>query len=386
MKFTAAFFALFLAGSCLAQDPVVQGKSAIIIDAATGKVLWAKDAEAPRYPASTTKIMTALLTLESKDLFDLLKAPAGVTSVEGSSLHLKPGEEISVEDAVYAMILRSANDVCYMAAVRLAGSVSAFAARMNERANEIGCTGTHFDNPHGLPDKAHVTTAHDLARIARVAMKNPVFREVAKTRQRVIQRSINQEDTFLETRNKWLLKDPTADGIKTGFTNDAGHCYVGSAVRNGFRVITVIMNSPDTQVDQDAMLKWSFSNYEVGLSARPGELLFEAPIAGGKVPTFKLSPMVDTQLLSRIGTKANFNFRLENAATAPIKAGQKLGYAVANDGAGFQVRVPVVALENVDVKPQMFNLEGRIPAFAWYALGAAVAGGALLYKKRTRIY
>lgn len=386
MKFPAAILAFFLVGSCFAQAPTVQGKSAIIIDAATGKVLWEKDADVPRYPASTTKIMTALLTLESKDLFDLLKAPASVTSVEGSSLHLRPGEEISVEDAVYAMILRSANDVCYTAAVRLAGSVSAFSDRMNERAKEIGCTGTHFHNPHGLPDKEHVTTAHDLARIARVAMKNPMFREVAKTRQRVIQRSINQEDTFLETRNKWLLKDPTADGIKTGFTNDAGHCYVGSAVRNGFRVITVIMNSPDTQVDQDAMLKWSFSNYEVGLSARPGELLCEVPITGGTVPTLGLAPLVDTQLLSKVGTKPKFTFRLENRAVAPIKAGQKLGYAIADDGTGFQVRVPVVALESVDVKPQMFNFEGRIPAFAWYALGAAVAGGALLYKKRTRIY
>ncbi|MHB8637632.1 MAG: D-alanyl-D-alanine carboxypeptidase family protein, partial [Fimbriimonadaceae bacterium] len=246
------------------KDPTklnVSAPSAVIISAETGQVLWSKDAETPRFPASTTKIMTALLLIEHCKPDDVITAPKGITEVKGSSMHLQDGEQVTAHDMLYALLLRSANDGCVAVADHIAGSVPAFAAMMNARAKELGCAHTHFHNANGLNDPDHTICAHDLALIAREAMTYPVFREVVRQYKYKITRSINQEDTVMVSHNKWLRKDPTADGIKTGWTIPAGHCYVGSATRNGFRVITVVMHSEHWQLDHQKMLHWAYATF-----------------------------------------------------------------------------------------------------------------------------
>ena len=364
--------------------PVVLAKSAIVIDATSGKFLWSKDADTPRYPASTTKIMTSLLLLENKRPDDLIFAPLDVTKVGGSSLHLKPGESISVHDALYAMMLRSANDVCHSIAVQLSGSESSFADLMNARAREIGCTNTFFHNPNGLPDPLHKTTARDLALIAREAMRNETFRDAVKTQKYWINRSINQEDRLLINRNKWLFKDTSADGIKTGFTNDAGHTYVGSAVRNGFRVITVVLNTKNWQDDHKALLDWSFAHYTIGLKRREGEEIGALPVKGGTDAMVKIGAKGWTQLLQRKGAPfpLQVSWEGDSPPSAPIQAGQDLGFAVVTDADGYKTRVPVQALSTVP-RASLFSTS----TFAnptWYIVAGAMLCGAWVMRRRTR--
>ncbi len=238
--------ALFCTAIGLASPPPpVTADSAIILDAQSGKVLWGKDMETARFPASTTKIMTALLLIEHCRPDEVITAPPGVDKVEGASLHLVPGEQVTAGEMLYALLLRSANDACVAVADHISGSVPAFCQLMNQRAVQIGCTNTHFDNPNGLNDDKHTISAHDLALVARTAMQYQEFRAVVGIRKHVILRSINQQDRTLVSKNKYLSMDPTADGIKTGWTREAGQCYVGSATRNGYRIITVMLHGTD---------------------------------------------------------------------------------------------------------------------------------------------
>src|SRR5947209_8040193 len=240
----------------------VSASSAIVMDAQSGKVLWSKDPNTPRFPASTTKIMTAMLLIERCLPTDVITAPPGVDKVEGASLHLVPGEQLTAQEMLYGILLRSANDGCVAVAYHISGSVPAFVQLMNQRARELGCKNTHFDNPNGLNDDEHTISAMDLAIIARAAMQYPAFREAAGSRKHTLQRTVNTQDRFLTNHNKYLEMDSTADGIKTGWTRPAGHCYVGSATRNGYRVITVLLHSADWKQDHPKMLDWAFANHE----------------------------------------------------------------------------------------------------------------------------
>ncbi|MCE9557792.1 MAG: D-alanyl-D-alanine carboxypeptidase [Armatimonadetes bacterium] len=240
--------------------PKLSATSAIVIDADSGVVLWEKNPDKRVFPASTTKVMTALLLLENTAPGDLIKAPKDVRKVGQSSLHLAPGEKVSSRDMLKALMLRSANDACYAIAVHVSGSVGDFSKLMNAKAEELGCTETHFVTPNGLHDSMHYTTARDLSTIAREAMKLESFRNVVRLQKSTIKRSVNKSDVTLENRNLWLGKDGSATGIKTGFTRPAGHCLVGSATRNGVSIITVIMKSGDWIRDQENLVDWVFTN------------------------------------------------------------------------------------------------------------------------------
>jgi serine-type D-Ala-D-Ala carboxypeptidase (penicillin-binding protein 5/6) len=355
----------------------VTAKSAIVIDAATGKVLWAKDADALRYPASTTKIMTALLLLEHCSPDEIITAPGDVTKIKEASMHLKPFEQVTAHDILYAMMLRSANDACYAVACHVAGSVPAFSKMMNDRAKQLGCTHTHFDNPNGLNDALHYTSAHDLALIAREAMKREDFRQVVRTYKYEIHRSIDQKDRMMVSHNKWLAKDATADGIKTGYTVPAGHCYVGSATREGYRVITVVMFSGHWQLDHETMLRWAF-----GTHARMPLLRRDVPVdsevvSGGVRGTVKVAPvddvdsLVDKQTLARTDYVPQTRIEMNGPLRAPVRKGDVVGTVYVTDPEGFEQKAPLAAAE--DVEPlQLAGKAGKSSG------GMALIGGALL--------
>ncbi len=377
-----------LSSIAFGQEPDVNAKSAVIMDAVSGKILWERASYTPRYPASTTKILTTLLLLENvKDLQSRITAGPNTEQVTGSSLHLKPGETISAEDAAYAMMLRSANDACVAVAQTLSGSVVEFSNLMNQRALEIGCQNSNFRNPNGLPDPSHKTTAYDLALIAREAMRNETFRTIAATKSRIISRSVNQTDLLIKTRNKWLLKDATADGIKTGYTNDAGHCYVGSAVRKNFRVITVILNSESWQDDHKTMLEWAFKNYQIGMKKSKGEVLSQIPVKGGVTQEIPVAAKVPVQLLQRVTDTQGYAFDWPSdlKLNAPVKKGETVGTVLIRDADGFRVKVPLIAAQTV---PKAQNiLKDRLGAHpAWYAIVGGMLGAAWIMRRRTRHY
>ena len=360
----------------------VSAPSAVIMEAQTGKVLWSKGASTPRFPASTTKIMTALLLLEHCRSEELIKADASCESVDGASLHLKAGETITAANMLRAILLRSANDACEMVAKHISGSVPSFAKLMNERAKAIGCTATTFENPHGLNCQSHLTTAHDLALIAREAMKDPDFRSVVKNRKVAIDRSLNKEDLLMVSKNKFLLADKTADGIKTGYTKDAGHCFVGSATRNGYRVITVVLKSADWLADTESMVNWAFENHIRQVVAKAGALSYEAPVAHGYPESVRCAVKDNVIDVSRkSGTQSPIvDELLDDGLEAPLKKGDRVGYVSYTDRDGYTQRIPLVATADVERRATVQGIVGTPTLIV-----AGLAGwGAVRVSKRSK--
>ncbi|MBI1756853.1 MAG: D-alanyl-D-alanine carboxypeptidase [Fimbriimonas ginsengisoli] len=363
----------------------VQAASAIAIDADSGKVLFAKNADVKRFPASTTKIMTALLLIERRNPDEAIVAPADIEDTKESSLHLKAGESITAHDMLYALLLRSANDASVAVARHIAGSVDAFAQMMNERALEIGCTNTHFSNPNGLNDPTHVTSAHDLALIAREAMRYPEFREVVRSKKHELTRSINTEDRILVSKNKWLWKDASADGIKTGYTVPAGHCYVGSATRNGWRVITVVLKSPHWQQDHKALLDDAFARFESRPVAPAGMVLVQEKVQDGTLGTVDLGlPEPLRQVVRKGAGDLRTEVETPPMAAAPIRKGQRVGALKILDSDGFARKVPLVALTDVPKRSGIAASVAQVSSPSFGLIGGTLFAGALLMRSKAR--
>ena len=382
------FAALLLGASCVAGAAglEVTAPRAVILDADTGKVLFEKNADSPSFPASTTKIMTALLLIERTQPDDVLTAPADVEEVGESSMHLRPGERIKARDLLVALMLRSANDGAHTVAVNLAGSDAAFADMMNARARTLGCTLTHFTNPHGLNDPKHLVTARAMSLIAREAMRHAEFRRVVATVREEIQRSDNLEDRLMVNRNKWLRKDATADGIKTGYTVPAGHCYVGSASRNGFRVITVVLRSADWQADHQAMLAWAFENFRHTQVASAQKPLGEVAVAGGVAASVAVVPFEPafTMVTRGADQAAKVALSIDEPVASPVRAGQRLGTASIIDSEGYTQVVTVVALEGVANAPFVQRVVGGFSRNAAWLVLAGFGGYAFARMRRPR--
>lgn len=380
--------ALVLSAFAAAKAPLtVSAESAIVIDAESGKVLWEKDADTPRYPASTTKILTALLLIENTEPTDIITAPADIEKVTESSMHLKPGEKITAGDMLYALMLRSANDGCVAVAVHISGSVEKFAELMNERAKELGCTNSHFHNPNGLNDDLHTTTAHDLAMIARAAMREPEFAEAVRTVRYKIKRDPKiSPDTMMRNRDKYLLKDPTADGIKTGWTIPAGKCFVGSATRDGYRVITVVLKSQDWQADHAAMLDWAFANHQREYALKKGQTLGPIPVLGGSVDKLTVMPSDSVVHIwdSEVPKAMQVEYEYPRELRAPLKAGEKIGEVVLTDEDGFTQKVDLLAGRDVaqTVTSKIVSSARTNPGI--YFLCGCVGAGALFMRKKSR--
>ncbi|MBR2622580.1 MAG: D-alanyl-D-alanine carboxypeptidase [Clostridia bacterium] len=260
----------------------ISAKSAVLIDANSGQVLYQKDASVRLPMASTTKIMTALCALELAKADTLITVDARAVGVEGSSIYLQEKEQLTLLQLLYALLLASANDAAVAIAIGTAGSVEAFADHMNEKAKQLGLSDTHFENPHGLDSEQHYTTAHDLALIAREALNNPQLRTIFATKKITIPQGDTQGVRWLINHNKMLRYYDGAIGVKTGFTKKSGRCLVSAAERDGLTLIAVTLCAPDDWNDHTRMLDAGFAAYEsISLCGDQG---FEhlIPVTGGK--------------------------------------------------------------------------------------------------------
>jgi serine-type D-Ala-D-Ala carboxypeptidase (penicillin-binding protein 5/6) len=233
-------------------------KAAALVDVQSGQFLYQKNPDEIHYPASTTKILTALVVIESGDLDKMVPVDIEDTKVEPSALYIKPGEQFPRRHLLYALLLKSANDVAMCLARDNAGSVAAFAEKMTARAAKLGAVNSHFTNPHGLHDPHHFTTAHDLAKISLEAMKNPVFREIVATPEAWLLKG--EQFVQLRNHNKLLWRLPGCTGLKTGFTRAAQQTLVSSAMRDGHEVISVVLrtNNPGIWTDSTTLLLYGF--------------------------------------------------------------------------------------------------------------------------------
>ena len=239
------------------------------MDAATGKVLYQKEPDLRLPPASTTKIVTAIVTLESgRKLKDSLTVSKSATRVPATKLYLRPDQTITIEDLLYALLLSSANDASLVLAEGISGSVEQFTELMTKRAHELGATNSHFSNPHGLTAPDHYSTTRDLAILFRYAMKNVTFREIVQTRiSSVSSNSVVRKKTVarrisVRNHNRLLWNFDGAIGGKTGYTAAAQKCFVGAVERNGVTLIVSILGARDQWGDTKRLLEYGFDNYE----------------------------------------------------------------------------------------------------------------------------
>lgn len=341
---TAAALAAAIA---TAQGPALGAESAIVLDARSGRVLYEREADSPRPPASTTKIATALVVLDRCRMEENVVVSEEAARQTGSSFHLRPGEVLTVRDLLYALMLRSANDAAYALAEHAAGSVALFAEWMNERARKAGCTATNFVNPHGLPAPGHVSTARDLAKLGLAAMADPELAAIAACRRHTVARGAVSKDTLLVNRNRWLEQDPSALGLKTGTTVEAGQCFVGCAQRPGGKVVTALMRSKDWLADQRSIAEWAYQDFAERELAAPGLELARAQVERGAAHSVAVGVARPVVAMARPGEAV----RLEGLrpVRAPVRAGDRLGKVQAVLPDGTALPAEAVALESVDL-------------------------------------
>ena len=247
------------------KEPIVFAESAAVIDSFTGEFLFLKNENDIQYPASSTKILTALLVIEAGNLDQPVTVDLSDTKVEPTKLDLRPGEQYTRRQLIYGLLLKSANDVAMALARDNAGSIEAFAEKMDRRAAELGATNSHFANPNGLHDPSHYTTAHDLALIARAAMQQPFFRQVVGTIY-YTWKSPKGVVYQLRNHNRLLRHFAGCNGLKTGYTRAAQQVLVSSALREGHEVISVVLHTNKPGIWDDSKALLTYGLIKVGCS------------------------------------------------------------------------------------------------------------------------
>lgn len=358
-------------------DPDIQAKAALLVDWDTETVLYAKNEHTELYPASLTKIMTALLTLEAVDQGKLaldqeLTATASALdglAADGSTAGIKVGETMTVENYLKCMLIVSANEACDVLAEGVSDSVSAFVAAMNARAAELGCKNTHFVNPNGLHDSQHYTSAWDLYLITREALKYPEFMAVCDMGVAEIPATNLSESRRLRTTN-YLLSNwraagylyPDAHGIKTGSTSEAGHCLVSSATRGSRSLISVVLGAErvvgengvanvKSFSETSRLFEWGFANFSTQTVLTELDMLADVPVALSKIDSVAVHPDREVTLVlpNDVGPEdLERKLTLEENVQAPVSAGQELGSVELSRNGTVYVSVPLVALNDVE--------------------------------------
>lgn len=304
--------------------PSPSADGAVLIESKTGRVLYSLNQHLKRPMASTTKIMTALLAIENGELDSIVKISPNAVGVEGSSIYLKEGEEISLRDLIYGLMLRSGNDAAIAIAEYISGSEEEFVKLMNKRAKEIGAINTNFTNPHGLHNPNHYSTAYDMALITREAMKLDFFKEVVKTKNWIANREINQ---FFSNKNNVLWKYKGGDGVKIGYTKASGRCLVASATRDNVQLIAVVLNDGNWFNDCYRMLDYGFEHYRPSLLLSKGQFLKKVQIHNGNREYLNILSDEDViiPLKEEERERIKIIVDIDNHLKAPIVIGQNLG-------------------------------------------------------------
>ena len=312
------------------------------MDAQTGRVFFEKDAHGRSLIASTTKIMTALVVCQQCNVLDRVKIPKEAVGIEGSSIYLREGEILTVQELLYGLMLHSGNDAAVALAIYCGGTLEGFVELMNDKARQLGLTGTHFDNPHGLDSPEHYSTARDLAVLAAYAMKDPIFAQTVSTKTvRIGQRS-------LQNHNKLLWRLEGADGVKTGFTKAAGRILVSSAARDGRRVICVTINDGNDWVDHATLLQSALSCYTLQEIVSEGDCVGTAEIMGGQAQRVQLLaseafsyPLAEDEQPRLLLPAPGFCY-------APVAQGQNAGWAYVYIGDACVGKVAMVYGQTVE--------------------------------------
>ena len=327
-------------------EPRLTAAAAVLMDAKTGQVLYDRNGHLEWPPASTTKIMTALVALERTPLDTLVTISAPVARFrEGSVVGLPEHARIRLRELLYALMLPSGNDVALAVAEGVAGTTATFVAQMNARAAELGATQTHFTSPHGLYNPDHYSTAYDLGLIARVAMENPMFREIVQTRSWMFSVP-GRHARRLINHNRLLSRYPGADGIKTGYVHQAGLTLVASATHDGWRLIAVVLHSTDMYGDASRLLAYGFAHYHPVLLASAGESFVTEQLSGpdARVVGIVLQPVYG---VVTDGDVVQHRVTLDEHLTLPVRRGSRIGEVAFYNSGKLLRTTPLVAAADV---------------------------------------
>ena len=352
--FMLLFFQLFLQVPVYADSSKLDlaSEAAIIMERSTGKILYEKNAKAVLYPASTTKILTAIIAIENCNLSD--KATASYSAIHSipsgyTNANIQIGEELTIEDLLYALMLKSANEAANVLAEHISGSVESFAAMMNTKAVEIGCTNTHFVNGNGIHDSDHYSSAYDLALIANYAMENTTFRKIVSTTSYTLpatNKYPNADRTFSNTNdliipnnnnkpNNYYYKYAT--GIKTGFTTPAKNCLVASSNKDGLEFVTVVLKSGITPtglsekfLDTIKLFNFGYENYTLTKVKEKNDTIKTIEIENGSKDTKNLELLIENEITVVNSLSTNMNnllptIKLNDNLLAPIFKGDVVG-------------------------------------------------------------
>lgn len=359
-------------------SPALDATAALLVSPDSGMVLYSKNADQKRYPASTTKIMTALLTLENVSNLDETVTSEAVdfenVTADSSNAGILLGEQVTVRDLLYALMLPSANEAAYMLARHVGGSWEQFVDMMNDRAAELGCTGTHFCNPCGLHEEDHYTTAYDLYLIAKEAMKDVTFRDIVSTVQHRMAKTNLHEERIIYTTNQLIFSSfqpwsyANCLGIKTGHTSQAGNCFVGYAEYGDAKLFSVVLGCSDSSkeypsvaasfTDTKKLCQWGFENFTSKTLARQGE---EVTYTKVKLSTdtnqLLLTAKADVVALlpKDLDVKAlELVEDVPEEVKAPVKAGDPIGTATYRYNGTDYGTVELVALNDISRSTVLF--------------------------------
>lgn len=329
VKKLTAFLAVFLIFSAAFCARAVSAKAYALVDQASGRLIAGQDVDEELPMASTTKIMTALLAVESGKLDQTITVPAEAINVEGSSMGLRPDETITLRDVVYGLMLSSGNDAANTIAFVLGGSIEGFASRMNSRAQQLGLYHTHFMNPSGLDAQGHYTTALDLARLGADAMENPDFRQIVGTKKISVTYDGIRNGRTLTNHNRLLGTLDGVIGIKTGHTRKSGRCLVTCATRNGVTLVLSTLSDPDDWDDHTALLDQGFASL-TSQALTVGRPVVSANVVGGTRNSVSVvcDPDVTAALRGGEAARVTEEVDMPRFVYAPVAKGQTLGEVV----------------------------------------------------------
>lgn len=338
----------------------VNAKSALLMDASSGKIIYEKNAHDKLPPASVTKIMTMLLAMEAIDqgritLEDKVLISERASSMGGSQLYLEPGEEKTVEQLLKGIAIASANDACVALAEHISGTEELFIKKMNERAQELGMNDTQFMNTNGLPQEGHYTSAYDIALMSKQLLKYPKIHDwltIWMSTMKVGLATKNQTNLQLTNTNKLIKTYPGANGIKTGYTSDAKYCLSASANKNGLSLIAVILGSPTSNIrfeEAKRLFNYGFAAYSSVIIAKKNQIIDELVVEKGKELKVNVVAKEDLNALVRKGeeNKVHKEIILPKTIKAPFKANEKVGEIILTKDGQEINRVDIVTEKGV---------------------------------------
>lgn len=337
--------------------PQTQAKAALLMDASSGRVLYAVNAHQRLSPASVTKIMTGLLVAEKGNLDEKITVSQTAADTPECSIWLEAGEKLTRKQLLYACMLNSANDAAVALAESAAGSESNFVELMNQRAQQLGMQDTHFGNCHGLETQGHYTTAYDLAVVSREALNHTIFRQVVSTKTKNIPWPGNDYDRLLINQNRLLYRYDDAIGIKTGYTKEAGNCVVGAAQKGSLELIAVAMNSPAVYQDLEQMLDYGFAHYHKETIKESKHLAATVPVVNGQEKAVQVKPQADLVMAVTAQEQSQLEYQLDplEQVSAPVRKGQVMGTCkIYLDGHEVS-QVDLLASTTVEAKPPFFT-------------------------------